>query len=347
MVRFQKAEEPKYEGTLSQLQLLKCLNWYHENKENKDAVKYIQDYCKKNRLSGKLDTSKSFLTMAWLCRAEMNGNDLGKYGKKYITDQLKHYLQVEKVVKAPVVDVVVPNIQDRLKEKVSEIAGDLEGAIDDYIASGYKDTKSPFAMMQDRAKGIHANRIVEIFKKRRNEFDEVLNTKDSDIKEGYSNFSKTQLKKLIAYCDTIITDALKISGESKATRKPRKRKVKTPDQLVSKLQYLSECKEFKLKSITPKQIIGAMQLWVFNVKTRSLGVYHAEDASGFSVKGSTLLNFAESKSVTKRLRKPEQTLPEVMSAGKVALRNLLGKLSTKESLLTGRINKDTIMLRII
>jgi hypothetical protein len=277
----------------------------------------------------------------------MNGNDLGKYGKKYITDQLKHYLQVEKVVKAPVVDVVVPNIQDRLKEKVSEIAGDLEGAIDDYIASGYKDTKSPFAMMQDRAKGIHANRIVEIFKKRRNEFDEVLNTKDSDIKEGYSNFSKTQLKKLIAYCDTIITDALKISGESKATRKPRKRKVKTPDQLVSKLQYLSECKEFKLKSITPKQIIGAMQLWVFNVKTRSLGVYHAEDASGFSVKGSTLLNFAESKSVSKRLRKPEQTLPEVMSAGKVALRNLLGKLSTKESLLTGRINKDTIMLRII
>jgi hypothetical protein len=90
-----------------------------------------------------------------------------------------------------------------------------------------------------------------------------------------------------------------------------------------------------------------MQLWVFNVKTRSLGVYHAEDASGFSVKGSTLLNFAESKSVSKRLRKPEQTLPEVMSAGKVALRNLLGKLSTKESLLTGRINKDTIMLRII
>lgn len=345
MVRVPKVEEPKYDGIMSQLQILKCLNWYHENKESKDAVKYIQDYCKKNHISGKLDTSKSFLTMAWLCRAEMNGNQLGVYGKKYINKELKNYLQVEKPV--VVQDAPTVNIQDRLREKVSEIAGDLEGAIDDFILSDFKESKSPFALMQDRAKGVHANRIVEIFKKRRSEFDEILNTKDTVLREGYSNFSKPQLKKLIAYCDTIITDAMKISGESKATRKPRKRKVKTPDQLVSKMNYLLESKEFKLKSIAPKQIIGAMQLWIFNVKTRSLGVYHAEDASGFSIKGSTVLNFSESKSVSKRLRKPEQTLPDVLNGGKVALRNLLGNLSTKESLLTGRINKDTIILRVI
>lgn len=344
MVRIPKIEEPKYEGSLNKLQLMKCLNWYHENKEDKDAVKYIQDYCKKNKLPGKLNTSKNFLTVAWLCRAEMNGNNLGTYGKNYLTEELKKYLEEEKPI---VSEIPVANIQDRLREKVSEIAGDLEGAIDDFILSDYKDSKSPFSLMQDRAKGVHANRIIEIFKKRRNEFDVVLNTKDTELREGYCNFSKPALKKLIAYCDMIITDAMKIAGESKATRKPRKRKTKTPDQIVSKMNYLAESKEYKLKSILPKQIIGAVQLWVFNVKTRSLGVYHAEDASGFSVKGSTVLNFSESKSISKRLRKPEATLPDVLSGGKVTLRNILGNLSTKESLLTGRLNKDTIILRAI
>lgn len=344
MVRIPKIEEPKYEGSLNKLQLMKCLNWYHENKEDKDAVKYIQDYCKKNKLPGKLNTSKNFLTVAWLCRAEMNGNNLGTYGKNYLTEELKKYLEEEKPI---VSEIPVANIQDRLREKVSEIAGDLEGAIDDFILSDYKDSKSPFSLMQDRAKGVHANRIIEIFKKRRNEFDVVLNTKDTELREGYCNFSKPALKKLIAYCDMIITDAMKIAGESKATRKPRKRKTKTPDQIVSKMNYLAESKEYKLKSILPKQIIGAVQLWVFNVKTRSLGVYHAEDASGFSVKGSTVLNFSESKSISKRLRKPEETLPDVLSGGKVTLRNILGNLSTKESLLTGRLNKDTIILRAI
>ena len=345
MVRIPKIEEPKFQGTLSKIQLIECLNWYHSNKENKDAVKYIQDYCKKNKIDGRISGTESLLTLAWLCRAEMNGNDLGSYGKKYLINKLKSMVRIEKTVVQDATPVV--SIQERLKEKVSEIAGDLEGAIDDYILSGFKDSKSPFALMQDRTKGLHATRLIEIFKRRRAEFDEVLNSKDTQVKEGYSNFTKPQIKKIIAYCDSIITDALKISGEAKATRKPRKRKAKTADQLLGKLNYLEESKEFKLKSVTPKQILGATQLWVFNVKTKALGVYHAEDASGFSVKGSTLQNFSEMKSVTKRLRKPEKVLSEVLNGGKVTLRNILGKVTTKESFLTGRLNKDTILLRII
>lgn len=345
MARIPKIEEPKYEGVLSKIQLVQCLNWYHSNKEYKDAVNYLHDYCKKNKIDGKIASNESLLTLAWLCRAEMNGNDLGTYGKSYLVHKLKSMAEVQNVVVQDTTPMI--SIQERLKEKVSEIAGDLEGAIDDYILSGFKESKSPFALMQDRTKGLHANRLIEIFKKRRAEFDDVLNSKDPLIKEGYSNFSKPQIKKIIAYCDAIITDALKISGEAKATRKPRKRKSKTAEQLIGKLSYLTESKEFKLKSVAPKLILGATQLWVFNVKTKALGVYHAEDAAGFSVKGSTLQNFSEMKSVTKRLRKPEQVLPEVLSAGKVALRNILGKLTTKETLLTGRLNKDTIILRVI
>jgi hypothetical protein len=58
-------------------------------------------------------------------------------------------------------------------------------------------------------------------------------------------------------------------------------------------------------------------------------------------------NYNESKSVQKKLRKPEVTLPEVLKAGKVAIRNILPDIRAVESPLTGRLNTDTILLRIL
>jgi hypothetical protein len=155
------------------------------------------------------------------------------------------------------------------------------------------------------------------------------------------------LKKVIAYYDQIIVDALKIAGEAKESRKPRARKKKSPDQLVSKMQYLGKFDELNLESIPAKQIIGSTQLWVYNTKTKKLGVYHAEDAGGFGVNGSTLTNYNEGKSVGRMLRKPKDVLTNVMKSGKLALRNILPALTTVEAPLTGRINKDTILLKVL
>ena len=113
------------------------------------------------------------------------------------------------------------------------------------------------------------------------------------------------------------------------------------------MNYAKDFAELKLVSIDPKTIIGASSLWVYNTKTRKLGVYQAADAAGLNVKGSTIQNFAESKSVSKKLRKPEATIPEVLKGGKVALRNVLNDIRAVESALTGRINADTILLRTV
>ncbi len=78
-----------------------------------------------------------------------------------------------------------------------------------------------------------------------------------------------------------------------------------------------------------------------------LGVYNADNAKGLSVKGSTLQNFNEQTSIGKRLRKPAATIKELMEAGKVKIKKILPDLSTKESNLTGRMNSDTIILRIV
>jgi hypothetical protein len=53
------------------------------------------------------------------------------------------------------------------------------------------------------------------------------------------------------------------------------------------------------------------------------------------------------KSLTKTARKPEEVLTSVTKGGKIILKNLLSTLKTKESALNGRINKDTLLLRVL
>lgn len=332
----------------TELDMMEALNWYSSNRESKDAEKYIAAFVKKNKwkISAKVIENQS-KTFGFLCRMKLNGAIFTEKQDKAFQVYLETMLNAIDVDDRPkIVKANVVSIQERMSEKINEVAGELEGSIDDYILSEFKDQPSPYAIMQDRVKGAYVSKLTEIFKKRRQEFDSVMNTDDDQVKEGYSNFSKSELKKLVAYCDQIITDAIKFSNETKQSRKPRKRKVKTPEQLTAKIKFCEKNEEFGLKSIDPKQIVGAITLWVYNTKTRKLGVYHADDASGLSVKGSSLVNYSESKSVSKTLRKPDKTLPELMSAGKVLLRNLMSSIKAKESKLTGRINSDTILLRV-
>lgn len=349
---FFAGSEPKYSIELSQIKLIEVLNWYSQNKNKKDAEKYALDFFKKKF---KIDASDALdgevSTFGFVCRIVSNGATLPEKNQIWFENRIEEVKKavVNKKVKLVQVSSSTPvvSIQERVAEKVSEIAGELEGSIDELIESDFEKTPSPYGILHDKAKGMHANRLIEIFKKRRVEFDEVLHTKDPDLKEGYSNFTKPQLKKLVAYCDQIITDCMKIAGESAKTRKPRKRKVKSADELVKKISYCEKFDELKLVSVAPKEIIGAMQLWVYNTKTRKLGCYHAEDVGGLSIKGSTLQNFNETKSVMKKLRKPEQMLPEVLKGGKVFLRNVIENIRAVESPMTGRLNGDTILLRVM
>lgn len=347
--------EPKFTTELSQLDLMKTLSWYSQNKDQKDSQKWAAEYLKKkHKITSAADIIKSrSSTFGFLCRIILNGGQLTPKDMSWLDKEIAD-IQLEMKTKKPVkvvdapVKVSTPNIQDRIRERASECIGELEGQIDDLILSKFTTDVSPYAMMHGmEIKSVHVRHISEWSKKRRVEFDGVLHTKDAEVKEGWSNLTKPQMKKLIAYCDQVLLDCNKLAGEAVKSRKPRKRKEKTPEQLVSKLKYMKEFADLKLKSVEPKQIIGATQMWVYNTKNRKVGCYHAIDADGFSVKGSSLLNYNESKSIQKTLRKPEATLPEILKGGKVYLRNALDGIRAVEVGLTGRFNDDTIILRII
>jgi len=100
-------------------------------------------------------------------------------------------------------------------------------------------------------------------------------------------------------------------------------------------------------SVSPVDIIGAQVLWVYNVKTRKLGRYVAEEMGGaLNVKGTTITGYNDIKSTQKTIRKPEVQLKEFMAASKVELRKFLENIKTTEVKLNGRINEDTILLKV-
>ena len=136
-----------------------------------------------------------------------------------------------------------------------------------------------------------------------------------------------------------------IVGVSRKNRKPRRKKKKSSEELVAKVKVCREFKDLDLTSIEPTLIIGAQQVWVYDVKYKKLGLYLAKDSAGFTVKGTTILEFDEIKSLQKIVRKPVEVLTEVKNGGKSIINKVLGELKTKEQKLTGRLNENIVLLR--
>ena len=60
-----------------------------------------------------------------------------------------------------------------------------------------------------------------------------------------------------------------------------------------------------------------------------------------------MIGFDEKTSVTKKIRKPDLVLKEVVGGGKISLRKLMDTIKCVPKTATGRINSDTILLRAI
>jgi hypothetical protein len=248
---------------------------------------------------------------------------------------------------ANVAKVNAPSIQELTEQKAKRFIAELEGAADDYGLDGkHTDFNAYEWMAENGVKAAHAGFIAEHFRERSKELMIVLSGKDKYLVEAYAALGKARLLNLVKVLAGIVQDAEKITHNQKNVRKPRKKKPISVEKVVAKLPFKQEDTEFKVNSINPVKIIEAQQLWVFNVKTRKLGVYFAENSAGLAVKGSSVDNYNPSTSISKTLRKPKEVLNTVVTGGKIALRKVMDGVNSKPQKLNGRINKDTILLRI-
>jgi hypothetical protein len=333
--------EPIWDKDYTQADIHAALSWYNVNKNEKDAAKYL----------GISDATiaKSFLTLAWALRMQSRGCVFTEKSQETIAGQhqmLKEHLASILVPQKQQTAEVI-SIQDRVAAKTDHYIGDIEGAlVDEFGITGDVSKMNAYQWMVDNGvKAMHATKIAEHFSERLSALEN--NYKDPKLREYYSGYDRKQFLNLFKCYAQIVADAQKIASNAKVARKPRKKKPVSFDKMIKNLKYLPKFDELKLQSVDPVKIIGAQQVWVYNVKQRKLGVYNASDAAGILVKGSALTNFALDSSIQKTLRKPEATLKIITDGGKIALRKALDGVNSKPNKLNGRINKDTVILRVV
>ena len=271
-------------------------------------------------------------------------------------------------------DIYVPTIQERIRDQARLQAEALEEWLDGFISDkknfdpkGF-DFKKHFqatGVTQAHArklKGFYENELVDFKELERfptagqlKKMDEHTQDQWAQLKEGYAHLKKADIKMFTTAIEELMTALDFVIDTAKATRSPRKAKPKSATKLVEKLKFLKVDEKFKLASVSPDQIIGANELWVFNVKTRKLGKYVAKnpdptgmgrDGSGLQVKGTTILAYDEEQSIQKTLRKPVDQLKDFKNAGKVKLRKFLEDIATTDTKLNGRCNPETILLKV-
>ena len=336
-----------------------AFSWYNYFYGKKDAremiVNYLETHGRKDdvRTLKRIPDSSIRLTTGWLCRMSMVGLELTEHEQIKLDNLLKEILeskQDEEVAEVPVDDSVPKiTIQDRLREKVSECAGELDGLFDDFITSGAKlnaDYKPVVLMRSLNIAPQMVNDIKQIWTRKLVEFDEAVAGKDADLAQGYNYLTKIQLKNCVKFCELVISDCGAYVQIKKVERKPRAVKAVPPEKRAAKFKCITEFAELKLKGLPAASLVDKAEAWLYDTKKRKLIHIVADShAQAFTVKSNAIIGFSTIESQQKTLRKPADVLKAMSAAGKPAARKIYKDLTTTETPFNGRGTENLIILK--
>jgi hypothetical protein len=339
-------------------QLSAAFSWYNYFYGKKDAREMLVAYLEHNgrkadvrALKGVPDSAVR-LTTAWLCRMSMVGLDLTDTE----TVRLEGYIQEILTAREPEVVVVEavpvaakPNIQDRLREKVSECAGELDGMFDEFVVAGAKMSADYKPIMVIRGLNVAPQMISDIanlWKHKLAEFETAIEGKDAQVVEGYSNFSKIQMRNIVKFCEAVINDCGAYVQIKKVERKPRKVKSVPPEKRAAKFKVLMEFAELKLKGLPAASLVDKAEAWLYDTKKRKL-IHLVADShtQAFTVKSNSIIGFSTIETMQKTVRKPADVVKAVQAAGKPAARKIYKDLTTTETPFNGRGTENLVVLK--
>ena len=332
-----------------------AFNYYNYMFDTSTGKKWVVEYMKKHSYTkeqiSSLESaphSRIGMTACSLARMSNRGTKLTNKNIQHLHNTIDKVIEVGS--KIPVAaPSSTPNIQDRIKQKQNAVIADVEDELDKFYNNNYTGTFSFYQFSQTKQlKPAHAKAVREYYTRLLDELKELTQPKpDKDLVEGYSHLNKTQIKNYYAFVSSICSDAERFSVNTKVVRSPRKKKPKSATDLIKGLKFKKDDAALKLTSVNPETIIGAKALWVYNTKYKAIGVYNASTERGLSIKGSTITQFNAATSLSKTARKPEEIIDKTLRASPAASKKLLETMTTKEKIMNGRINNETILLRVI
>lgn len=352
--------EPTVNVETTDCQMSNVYSWFNYFYSSEDALSFTIAYLKSikhdKETIRKLSSIKSHSFSNWVgwnCRLLSQGSTLPEGLWEKTVNQIEAFARsvVSDVGgdsgESPAFAPKVISIQERVNAKSSELIGELEEHMDVFFKEGVVQFDVKKWSIDKAIKPQIAKRIADHFRPHYTEIADAVLGKDAELVEAYRNWRKPVLKIMAVFVKRIVDHMTELESAAVAVRKPRKKKIVPVSKQVEKMKYQEESKEFNLTSVNPCSIVGASQLWVFNTKTRTLSVYNAVGTSGLAVKGTSLLGYDETSSVSKKIRKPLEILHRLLNESKVGLRKIMSLVKTKESAANGRINADTVLVKVV
>ena len=330
-------------------------NYFYGKKEAKDMIAAYLDAYERTKDAKKIRTlpdSQVRLTTGWLCRMQMMGLELSDAEELKLQTLIKELLDLKQQVAVEVVaedEPARPNIQDRLREKVSECAGELDGMFDEFVTAGAKMSADYKPITVIRGMNVAPqmiSNIADIWKHKLAEFETVIGGKDAQLVEGYSHLSKIQMRNLVKFCEAVINDCGAYVQIKKVERKPRKVKAVPPEKRAAKFKVLMEFTELKLKGLPAASLVDKAEAWLYDTKKRKL-IHLVADShtQAFTVKSNSIIGFSTIETMQKTVRKPADVVKSVQAAGKPAARKIYKDLTTTETAFNGRGTENLVILK--
>ena len=335
----------------------KAFGWYNYFYGKKDArdmiVSYLETHGRKNdvKLLRGVSDSSIRLTTGWLCRMSMVGLELTVQEHSKLEQLLKEILASKQEAQEETTEPEVPRvtIQDRLREKVSECAGELDGLFDEFVTSGAKMSADYKPIMTIRGMNVAPQMISVlsgIWQKKQAEFEAALAGKDPQLVEAYSHLTKIQMRNVVKFCEAVINDCGAYVQIKKVERKPRKAREVPPEKKAAKFKHIMEFAELKLKGLPAASLVDKSEAWLYDTKKRKLIHVVADDyAKVFTVKSNSIIGFSTVETQQKTVRKPAEALKALGAAGKPAARKIYKDLTTTETPFNGRGTENLIILK--
>ena len=340
--------------------VLHAINWYNYNFQRKDSKEFLLDYLERNgrgteakRIKGVSDYEFKHVT-GWLARMTTVGLQLSEHEQLHVSAEITRLKALKEQVKKEVKDddVIKPNIQDRLRDKAIEAAGELEALYDDFCTGAEVklnlNNHKPMTIIRGmNVQPTHINQVRDPFASKVAELTEALEGKDAQLVEGYSRWGKNELKQMLKFCELVVADCDSYVQIKKVERKPRAKKKQTPDQIVRKLKYLQAFPELKLTSEPATKLADCTEFYTYDTTKRKLQHYVADSHVGsMTVKNNTIIGFDANVSVSKTLRKPAEQLKALFAGGKPGARKYFKDIKATEIKLNGRFNENLIILKV-
>lgn len=334
-----------------------CLSHYNYFYDYKDAVKWATVWIKKNmsaqdlKFYQKAELWRTSITVGAVCKMHTNGAPFDEKRIEWLKNKLQLVIDAGKT-KAddkPVTITTKRSPADIVKEKTSDFIAEIEAILDMFGEDVFVDWDNYSVyneLQKEEAAYNTAKAVSDYYTPLRDEIKELVTDKTEDLVEAYSWMSVKERRQYLKVIQGIIDDAEKYMASKKAVRKPRAKKTKTSSQQTAKLKYAKDSSEYKVTSVDPTNIIGATEIYLFNVKYRTLTRLITNSKKGFEVKGTTIQNIDNEASSKKTLRKPDEVLTEFSKITKAKAKKTFETLKTKSAIANGRVNEDTIILKV-